>query len=116
MLRQAGYRCLDAADGDEGLRIFLSDPAVFDLVLTDVIMPRMGGPELARHVAQERPDLRVMFMSGFSDDPIVRGIERTPGLFMPKPFTAGVLMEKIRQSLDAPWHGLPDASFGARVR
>ena len=113
MLNQAGYRCLDAENGDAALRLLLSDPDAVDLVLTDVMMPTMGGPELARHVAQARPDLRVIFMSGFSEDPIVRSIERTPHLFMSKPFTAGTLMDKVRQALDAPWHGLPDTNMGA---
>jgi len=54
-------------------------------------------------------------MSGFSDDPVVRGIERLPWLFLQKPFTAGALMQKVREALDAPWQGLPEPGRPAGV-
>lgn len=104
MLVQNGYGCLEASDGNQALQA-LADERVH-LVLTDVLMPGMGGPELAQRLSQERPEVRIMFMSGYSDHPVVRSVERTPGIFLAKPFTAGVLMEKIRQVLDEPWMGL----------
>jgi two-component system, cell cycle sensor histidine kinase and response regulator CckA len=110
MLGQSGYRCLDAGDGEEALVMVEKAEEPIDLVLTDIIMPRMGGPELARKLAALRPDLRIMFMSGFSQDPIVRTLERSPSIFLAKPFTASTLMEKVRTTLDRPWGGLPEVN------
>jgi two-component system, cell cycle sensor histidine kinase and response regulator CckA len=104
VLLQHGYGCVEASDGNEALRM-LNDAAV-QLVLTDVLMPGMGGAELASRLAQEQPGMRIMFMSGYSDHPVVRNVQRAPGLFLAKPFTTGVLMSKIRQVLDQPWKGL----------
>jgi CheY-like chemotaxis protein len=108
MLAQAGYRCLEAGDGEEAYGLVHGAAGTLDLVLTDVMMPKMGGPELARRISWLRPDLRVLFMSGYSDDPVVRSIERSTTLFLAKPFTSGALLEKVRGVLDAPWKGLPD--------
>jgi len=55
-------------------------------------------------------------MSGYSDDPVVRSIERSASLFLPKPFTAGALLDKVRSTLDAPWSGFTDSSHGAGAR
>jgi two-component system, cell cycle sensor histidine kinase and response regulator CckA len=99
-LAQYGYGCLEASDGREALRTLEGEPV--HLVLTDMLMPGMGGAELAKHLARDRPEMRILFMSGYSDPPVMRHIERTPGIFLPKPFTAGVLMAKIRQVLDEP--------------
>ena len=104
MLLQNGYRCLEAVDGKDALER-IEDESVH-LVLTDVLMPRMGGAELADRLASMRPELRIVFMSGYADDPLVRHVQRIPALFLPKPFTASALMAKIRQVLDEPWHGL----------
>jgi two-component system cell cycle sensor histidine kinase/response regulator CckA len=116
MLSGAGYRCLEAADGEEAYRIVSGAPRAIDLILTDVMMPKMGGPELARRVGNVRADLRVIFMSGYSEDPVVRSIERSSSMFLPKPFTAAALMEKVRHTLDLPWPGLPDPNLGAGAR
>jgi CheY-like chemotaxis protein len=112
MLNQSGYRCLDAGDGEEALQLVEGAPDPIDLVLTDVMMPRMGGTELARRLSRLRPGLRIVFMSGYSDDPVVRTIERSPSIFLAKPFTATALMEKVRETLDLPWKGLPEANSG----
>jgi two-component system, cell cycle sensor histidine kinase and response regulator CckA len=116
MLIQSGYRCLDAADGEEALRLIAGAKDRIDLVLTDVMMPKMGGAELARRLSRLSPDVRIVFMSGYSDDPIVRTIERSPSIFLPKPFTANALMEKVRHTLDHPWTGLPEGNAGAGGR
>ena len=115
MLGQAGYRCLEAGDGEEAFRLVHGAPGAVDLILTDVMMPKMGGPELARRVAHRWPDLRIMFMSGFSADPVVRSIEKSQSLFLAKPFTAGALLDKVRAILQAPWKGLADTNLGAGV-
>ena len=113
MLIQSGYHCLGVADGAEALRLVENAPHSIDLVLTDVVMPKMGGLELAHRLARVRPDLRIIFMSGYSDDVLVRAIERAPANFLPKPFTASALTVKVRQALDRPWHGLPETNSGA---
>jgi two-component system, cell cycle sensor histidine kinase and response regulator CckA len=116
MLTQWGYRCLDACDGAEALRLVESAPDAIDLVLTDVLMPKMGGAELARRLANIRPDLRILFMSGYTEDPIVRTIERSRSMFLEKPFTAAALMDKVREILEGPWAGLPQVNTGAGSR
>lgn len=116
MLGQSGYRCLEAGDGREALALIQAAPQAVDLLLTDVIMPNMGGIDLARRVARIEPNVRIVFMSGYSDDPIVRSIERSPSIFLAKPFTASALLDKVRETLEAPWHGLPEANSGAGAR
>ncbi len=94
MLAQQGYRCLEAEDGVDALRKLDETAAPVHLVLTDLIMPKMTGAELGRHLVRLRPDLPIVFMSGYSDDPMVRHFERTPPIFLAKPFTAAALLEK----------------------
>jgi CheY-like chemotaxis protein len=111
MLTQTGYHCLEAADGAEALNLLKVADDV-KLVLTDVIMPNMDGTELARRLSRSRPDLRILFMSGYVEDSLVRSIEKASSLFLPKPFTAAALMEKVRQSLERPWMGIPGGHVG----
>ena len=100
MLAQQGYRRLEAADGVDALRVLDETAAPVHLVLTDVIMPKMTGTELGRHLVRLRPDLPIVFMSGYCDDPVVRDFERMPLMVVAKPFTAAALLEKVRQALD----------------
>ena len=109
MLSFCGYHCVEAADGQQALHILKEAAEPVDLVLTDIVMPEMGGTELAREVAAIRPTLPIVFMSGYSDDPVVRTLENSPALFLPKPFTAAALTEKVRAALDNPWTGVPGA-------
>jgi two-component system cell cycle sensor histidine kinase/response regulator CckA len=113
MLGQQGYRCLEASDGVDALRLLDETPAPVHLVLTDVIMPKMTGAELGQRLVRLRPDLPIVFMSGYCDDPVVRHFERIPPLFLSKPFTANTLLEKVRQALDRPWTGLPESANSA---
>ncbi len=108
MLSHDGYRCLEASDGSEALNVVERDEEIH-LVLTDVVMPQMGGPELARHLAVIRPEVRILFMSGYTEDPLVHHVEKLSTIFLAKPFTAAALSNKVRQSLSQPWGGLPDA-------
>ena len=112
MLSQCGYRCLEAGDGAEALRI-LDETREVSLILTDMVMPVLSGVELAQRVARRRPDVRIIFMSGYTDDAMVRSVEHCPTIFLAKPFTATVLMAKVRQSLAVPWNGLPELRPGA---
>ncbi len=102
-----GYKCVEACDGVEALEVYERVGPTVDLVLTDMVMPRMDGRQLAARLSRLQPDLRLMFMSGFSDDPVVRLFENSEGLFLAKPFTATALISKVRRVLSEPWKGLP---------
>lgn len=116
MLAQSGYRCLEAPDGNEALALLDTRREPVHLVLTDLLMPKMSGTELAEHLARLRPELPVVFMSGYTDDPVVVTIGRTRGNFLAKPFTAGALLDKVRQVL-SEWPGGPQAlSSGSGTR
>jgi CheY-like chemotaxis protein len=100
LLHKQGYRVLVAANADEALQLFDHTPCV-DLLLTDVIMPQVSGPELARRLTAERPDLKVIFMSGYTEHGIVDNGILNPGIsFLSKPFTIETLGRKIRELLD----------------
>jgi two-component system cell cycle sensor histidine kinase/response regulator CckA len=97
-----GYRVLEAHHGAEALWQ-LKDDAVVDLLITDVVMPQMGGGELAQRMREARPELRVLFMSGYPDDAVVRqGVIEDGAPFIQKPFTLEALARKVREVLDAP--------------
>jgi DNA-binding NtrC family response regulator len=89
-----------AGDADEALRIFERNPAI-DVVLTDVVMPGGSGPQLSRHLVEQRPTLKVIYMSGYTEDAIVQHGVLKPGIaFLHKPFTFDTLGRKIREVLD----------------
>lgn len=98
MLRDSGYNVLQAADGVEALSLLESSGDRIQLVLTDIIMPRMSGGELARRLSEIRPNLPVMFMSGYAEDPVLQGVSDGTS-FLRKPFTAAVLIEAVRRVL-----------------
>ncbi|HVU03328.1 MAG TPA: PAS domain-containing protein [Polyangiaceae bacterium] len=101
VLREAGYQVLDAADGVDALRVADAHAGPIHLLLSDVVMPRMTGPELARALRERRPEVRVLLMSGYSDDRLGEGVQGSsaePPLA--KPFTADLLTERVRQALD----------------
>ncbi len=100
-LRGRGYRVLEARDGIEALLLVSHYNEPVDLVLTDIVMPQMGGRELAEHLMGRWPDLRIMFMSGYTDDELLRQGVSTAGLdFLPKPFTPNLLAYRVRVVLD----------------
>jgi DNA-binding NtrC family response regulator len=107
MLAQQGYQCLQAVDGLDALRLLSETMEPVDLVLTDIIMPKMTGPELGRHLIRLKPNLPIVFMSGYSDDPMVTELQRVPPIFLAKPFTADALIEKVRQALAQPSTEMP---------
>jgi len=105
VLTRRGYNVIEASNGEEASRIFEERGAAIDLVLTDMVMPRMTGRELAERVLQIRPDAKVIFMSGYTDDVLVRTGALRPGMsFLQKPLRAEVLASKVREALDAPLH------------
>jgi two-component system cell cycle sensor histidine kinase/response regulator CckA len=100
-LTSYGYRVLVAANGQQALRIASAHLQSLSLVVTDVVMPVMGGRDLARRIVWSRPDMQILYVSGFTDEGIVRNGILDEGMsFLPKPFTREVLVKKVRQLLD----------------
>jgi two-component system, cell cycle sensor histidine kinase and response regulator CckA len=100
-LQRRGYKVLAAMDGNEALRIAAAHESPIHLLITDIVMPNMGGSELAKRLMQARPDMKVMFMSGYPDHPALPG-ERLGGqvTVLQKPFSLDTLGLKIRELLD----------------
>jgi two-component system, cell cycle sensor histidine kinase and response regulator CckA len=96
ILVQHGYNVLEAANGVEALKVYSSN---IHLVLTDVVMPEMNGRELAEQLRRIDPEMRLIFMSGYSDDPLVHRLEQL-AVFLAKPFTSVTLARTIREVLD----------------
>ena len=104
LLERNGYTVLEAADGPAALALVNggSGERHVDLLLTDVIMPGMSGRELANQLKARRPDLRVLFMSGYTDDAVVRHGMLEPGLaYLEKPFRPTALLRKVRDVLQS---------------
>ena len=103
ILRHAGYRVIPVASGGDALVLAEKEPGPIDLLLTDVIMPHMGGPELAERILASRPGIRVLFMSGYTDDALsdFTAVGGLPELLM-KPFAAHELAGRVRTVLDRP--------------
>jgi PAS domain S-box-containing protein len=102
MLGGCGYEVLGAPDADGAARMCEAHPGGVDLLLTDVVMPDIGGRALAERLTALFPHLRVLFMSGYSDEAVVRhGIIRPDTAFIEKPFTQASLARKVREVLDA---------------
>jgi len=103
LLERQGYTVLEAAGGQAACRLADEWGADFHLLLTDVVMPGMSGRELHRTLAAKRPGLRVLFMSGYTDDAIAHhGVLKEGTSLLQKPFTADSLNRKVREVLDAP--------------
>ncbi|HXI62073.1 MAG TPA: GAF domain-containing protein, partial [Pyrinomonadaceae bacterium] len=101
ILEGYGYSVLAAPDGSAGLSLGQEFPGRIDLVLTDVIMPQMGGKELVDQLKSLRPDSKILFMSGFTDDAIIHhGVLDDGVFFLQKPFTTECLAAKVREVLD----------------
>jgi PAS domain S-box-containing protein len=101
ILRRQHYHVVDAKNGNEALLLCEQHAGIIDLLLTDVVMPNMSGVELARRIAAIRPVTKVLFMSGYTDDAVIRhGAVGTGITFVQKPFTTEMLARKVRQVLD----------------
>ncbi|MHB2016836.1 MAG: ATP-binding protein [Candidatus Xenobia bacterium] len=102
LLKANGYLVTEAATGEDAVACCDAMPEAADLLLTDVVMPGMSGRELAHLLSRRWPDLRVLYMSGYTDDAIFRhGVLDAGVPFLQKPFTAEGLAMKVRQVLDA---------------
>ena len=103
MLKTHGYRVLEARNGGEALLIAERHPGSIHLMLTDVVMPGLTGKELADRLRPLRPDLRVLYMSGYADNVIAHGGVLDSGVdYISKPFTPESLTGKVRSVLGAP--------------
>ena len=101
ILERAGYTVIEAANPEEALTVFRNHIRDIDLVITDVVMPGSTGPALFQALLPQRPTLRVLYMSGYTSEAIVREGQLNIGeSFLPKPFTADALTRRVRQLLD----------------
>ncbi|MBK7594632.1 MAG: response regulator [Gemmatimonadetes bacterium] len=99
-LQRSGYTVLEASTGREAIALAARHPGSIDLLLSDVVMPEVGGREVAAAVTAARPDTKVLYLSGYTDDAVVRhGILRAEVAFLQKPFTPAALAKKVRQVL-----------------
>jgi CheY-like chemotaxis protein len=100
VLEGYGYTVLEAASGTVALEIARDHTRPIHLLLTDVVMPEMGGPDLASRLEALRPGLRVLYMSGYTDDTVFRhGFLETGLVFLQKPFTPEIVARKVREAL-----------------
>ncbi len=102
ILKRHGYRVVDARNAGEAFLLCEKHVGVIDLMLSDVVMPQMSGPELSRRLAASRPEMKILFMSGYTDDSTVHhGISHSTIAFLQKPFTPASLAAKVRAVLDS---------------
>jgi PAS domain S-box-containing protein len=100
ILRRQGYDVLEASNGDEALAICREHPGQIDLLITDVIMPEVGGRELVDRFHEMRRDAKVLYVSGYTDDATIYSGKFPPGTaFLQKPFTLGALLDKVKEVL-----------------
>ena len=103
ILRRHGYTVVEARNGADALRQFTEGGREFDLIVTDIVMPEMGGLELAQRVREWTPNARILFTSGYTEDAVLRRNFLDPGAeFVEKPFTPARLAQRAREVLDAP--------------
>jgi len=103
VLTPAGYTVLGAATGEEALAVLEGHDAPVHLLLTDVVMPGMSGRALAERLAGTHPAMKVLYMSGYTADTVVRhGVLEAQMPFLHKPFTAAALLREVREVLDSP--------------
>ncbi|HWZ87284.1 MAG TPA: ATP-binding protein, partial [Polyangiaceae bacterium] len=101
VLAARGYNVLSADSGAEAIRLEEGHPARIHLLITDVVMPNMSGRELAEHMLSLRPELKVLFMSGYTDDAVLRhGVVAPGSAFLQKPFALEDLLQRVRALLD----------------
>ena len=99
-LRMRGYNVLEAAGGEEALEMVRSSAVTIHLLITDVVMPNMDGPTLVRAVKRIRPDMAIIFMSGYAEEAFRRNDEKAEDLhFLPKPFGLKQLAAKVKEVL-----------------
>jgi two-component system, cell cycle sensor histidine kinase and response regulator CckA len=97
-LKDNGFRVIEAAGAAESLEILRSEADAIDLVITDVVMPRMGGLDLAAELDRQYPGLKILYVSGYTASIAIAGIaQRSPHLVLLKPFTEEMLLDRVRR-------------------
>ena len=100
VLRRSGYTVLEAHNAEEALKICVGITTPIHLLLTDLILPRMTGRELAERIASLRPSVKTLFMSGYTDDAVLKhGVLDSRNAFLQKPFSMESMLQKIREVL-----------------
>ena len=103
ILEQAGYTVIEATDATDAIELAADETVLIHLLVTDVVMPSVSGRELAETLRQSRPELRVLYVSGYTeDDVITRGVDSNSEAFLQKPFSRLSLLTKVRAMLDTP--------------
>lgn len=101
ILESVGYVVFEASNGREGLEFCRNHEGQIDLLVTDVVMPELGGRELAEGALILRPNLKVLFISGHTQDVVLKAGVQKGAAFLQKPFTPAVLAQKVRETLDS---------------
>lgn len=102
LLTQLGYHMLSAASGQEALQVAKEFPGRIDLLLTDVVMDSLPGPELAEQLLKVRPEMKVVFISGYADSSLApHGVLKPGTVLVHKPFTIKILSAKLREVMGA---------------
>jgi two-component system, cell cycle sensor histidine kinase and response regulator CckA len=100
ILKRQGYTVLEASNGDEAMKICQEHTGKIDLLITDVVMPNIGGRELVDKLKERCGDMKVLYVSGYTDDAGIYAAELPPGTaFLQKPFTLGSLLDKVKDVL-----------------
>jgi signal transduction histidine kinase len=116
VLERSGYTVLEACDGGDAVEVAARFAGRIDLLVTDVVMPTMHGRQVAECLRKARGELRVLFMSGYTDDEVLRrGALGAGTAFLQKPFTPAEFADAVRDVLDSPLPSLPGASGGAAL-
>ena len=99
-LESGGYAVIEARDGIEALRLVEKHEGAIDLLITDMVMPRMTGQELAARLKEQRPELRMLYMSGYSERAAADSLRAEPGVrLLAKPFSRSALLRTVRELL-----------------
>jgi len=102
-LRNKGYKVIEAKSGEAALEVIHRATETIDLLITDVVMPRMDGPGLIREVRETHPDMKVIFISGYTEDSFRKRLDSDAEIhFLPKPFSLKQLASKVKEVMSEP--------------
>ena len=110
VLSGRGYKVLEATRGEEAIRLCRTHKGAIDLALVDVVMPEMSGPDVVKKISSLKPGLRVLFISGYTDEALIHhGVLRSGAAFLQKPFLPEALVRKVREVIDSRRNSAPEA-------